>query len=77
MNFDSVFLNWIRPLLEYRDYEILIKHTQASPRGHFRLKNYSIAMKKFKMSKREIYLILWRLEFLTELYERLAWANIV
>jgi hypothetical protein len=77
MNFNFEFLDWIKPLLYTHEYEILTQHTQPAPNGHFKIKGLKQALKKFRISKYKLYRILWRLEFLTQLYERLALAGYI
>lgn len=69
-NLTDKFLDWIFPLLYFPEREILLQ-TRVSNYG-VRLKDYNtrkVLQKKYKLTRRTIYNILWRLEWLTRLYE--------
>lgn len=66
--FTNYYLDWILPLLYPPEEEVLLKYVRMSKRG-FGLRRKSEAMKEMKLTRRRLDAILWKLEFLTRLYE--------
>jgi len=62
------YLKWIRPLLYEPEHDILINHTQLS-NSRIRIKDRKKVLKKYNLTYRQLYWILWKLEFYTRLYE--------
>lgn len=62
------YLSWILPLLDFPEDEILIHHTRVL-NTTVRIKYWSQVRKRYKLPHRKLRQIIWKLKFLTQLYE--------
>lgn len=62
------YLDWILPLLEFPENEILI-HNTSILNTNVRIRNWEQVRKRYKLPHRQLRSIIWKLKFLTQLYE--------